>query len=36
MLRANDLEVTFNPGTPIENKVLRGLTLNIPPASSSQ
>jgi putative ABC transport system ATP-binding protein len=30
MLQLNDLEVTFNPGTPIENKVLRGLSLEIP------
>jgi len=30
MLRANGLEITFNPGTPIENRVLRGLDLNIP------
>jgi putative ABC transport system ATP-binding protein len=30
MLRAEQLHVTFNPGTPIENHVLRGLNLNIP------
>lgn len=30
MLKAKNLEVTFNPGTPIENKVLRGLSLEIP------
>ena len=30
MLRASDLQVTFNPGSPIENHVLRGLTLDIP------
>lgn len=30
MLHADQLFVTFNPGTPIENPVLRGLTLNIP------
>jgi putative ABC transport system ATP-binding protein len=30
MLRAQGLEITFNPGTPIENKVLRGLDLFIP------
>ncbi len=30
MLRATDLELTFNPGTPIENHVLRGLSLEIP------
>ncbi len=30
MLRAHDLHVTFNPGTPIENPVLRGLSLEIP------
>jgi putative ABC transport system ATP-binding protein len=30
MLRAHNLEVTFNPGTPIENRALRGLTLEIP------
>lgn len=30
MLRARQLEMTFNPGTPIENRVLRGLELEIP------
>jgi putative ABC transport system ATP-binding protein len=30
MLRARQLELTFNPGTPIENPVLRGLDLEIP------
>jgi putative ABC transport system ATP-binding protein len=30
MLRARQLEMTFNPGTPIENRVLRGLDLEIP------
>ena len=30
MLRAQGLEITFNPGTPIENRVLRGLDLTIP------
>ncbi|REN19651.1 ATP-binding cassette domain-containing protein, partial [Mycobacterium tuberculosis] len=30
MLRAQQLEMTFNPGTPIENRVLRGLSLEIP------
>ena len=30
MLRADHLEMTFNPGTPIENRVLRGLDLEIP------
>ncbi|HEU0203231.1 MAG TPA: ABC transporter ATP-binding protein [Burkholderiaceae bacterium] len=30
MLRAKNLEITFNPGTPIENRVLRGLDLEIP------
>ncbi len=30
MLHANALEITFNPGTPIENRVLRGLDLQIP------
>ncbi len=30
MLRAQQLEMTFNPGTPIENRVLRGLDLDIP------
>ena len=30
MLRAQQLEMTFNPGTPIENRVLRGLGLEIP------
>jgi putative ABC transport system ATP-binding protein len=30
MLRAQQLEMTFHPGTPIENRVLRGLDLTIP------
>ena len=30
MLRAQDLKLTFNPGTPIENRALRGLNLEIP------
>jgi putative tryptophan/tyrosine transport system ATP-binding protein len=30
MLQLDNLEITFNPGTPIENKVLRGLSLEIP------
>jgi putative ABC transport system ATP-binding protein len=30
MLRAQNLEITFNPGTPIENRALRGLSLEIP------
>jgi putative ABC transport system ATP-binding protein len=30
MLHAKGLEITFNPGTPIENRVLRGLDLKIP------
>lgn len=30
MLQARNLEMTFNPGTPIENRVLRGLSLDIP------
>jgi putative ABC transport system ATP-binding protein len=30
MLQAQGLEITFNPGTPIENRVLRGLDLTIP------
>ena len=30
MLRAHRLEKTFNSGTPIENRVLRGLDLDIP------
>jgi len=30
MLRAQDLRITFNPGTPIENPALRGLSLEIP------
>jgi putative ABC transport system ATP-binding protein len=30
MLHAHRLEKTFNPGTPIENRVLRGLDLTIP------
>ena len=28
MLRARQLEMTFHPGTPIENRVLRGLDLS--------
>ncbi|HWZ48170.1 MAG TPA: ABC transporter ATP-binding protein [Herbaspirillum sp.] len=30
MLQADDLHITFNPGTPIENRALRGLNLTIP------
>jgi putative ABC transport system ATP-binding protein len=30
MLSAQDLHITFNPGTPIETRALRGLTLEIP------
>jgi putative ABC transport system ATP-binding protein len=30
MLRAKNLEITFNPGTPIENRALRGLDMQIP------
>jgi len=30
MLSARGLQMTFNPGTPIENRVLRGLNLHIP------
>lgn len=30
MLKAQDLRLTFNPGTPIENRALRGLSLEIP------
>ncbi len=30
MLRANNLAITFNPGTPIETRALRGLSLQIP------
>lgn len=30
MLSANKLFITFNPGTPIETKALRGMTLEIP------
>jgi putative ABC transport system ATP-binding protein len=30
MLDARDLRITFNPGTPIENRALRGLSLQIP------
>ena len=29
MLKAKDLRVTFNAGTPIENRALRGLDLTI-------
>lgn len=31
MLHAKDLHITFNPGTPIETRALRGLSLHIPP-----
>jgi putative ABC transport system ATP-binding protein len=30
MLHARQLQITFNPGTPIENRALRGLDLHIP------
>lgn len=30
MLSTKDLRLTFNPGTPIETKALRGMTLDIP------
>ncbi len=30
MLSAKELSITFNPGTPIETKALRGMTLEIP------
>jgi putative ABC transport system ATP-binding protein len=30
MLNAQNLELTFNPGTPIETRALRGLSLDIP------
>jgi putative ABC transport system ATP-binding protein len=30
MLAAKDLHITFNPGTPIETRALRGLSLEIP------
>ncbi|MCX5591667.1 ABC transporter ATP-binding protein [Alcaligenes endophyticus] len=30
MLKAQNLQLTFNPGTPIETRALRGLTLQIP------
>jgi putative ABC transport system ATP-binding protein len=30
MLQAQDLSITFNPGTPIETRALRGLSLDIP------
>lgn len=29
MMQANDLYITFNPGTPIENPALRGMSLDI-------
>lgn len=29
MMYAQDLKITFNPGTPIENPALKGMTLNI-------
>lgn len=35
MLSAKNLKITFNPGTPIETRALRGLSLDIPAASSS-
>lgn len=30
MLSAQHLEITFNPGTPIETRALRGMSLDIP------
>ena len=30
MLDVRSIHITFNPGTPIENKALRGLSLQIP------
>ncbi|HRO54966.1 MAG TPA: ABC transporter ATP-binding protein, partial [Alicycliphilus sp.] len=30
MLSAQDLFITFNPGTPIETRALRGMSLEIP------
>jgi len=30
MLSAQDLHITFNPGTPIETQALRGMSLEIP------
>lgn len=30
MIDINDLKITFNPGTPLENKALRGIDLHIP------
>ncbi len=30
MLKATDLRLTFNPGTPIETQALRGMSLEIP------
>lgn len=30
MLKATDLKITFNPGTPIETRALQGLSLEIP------
>ena len=30
MLNAKDLHITFNPGTPIETRALRGLSMHIP------
>lgn len=30
MLRANNLKITFNPGTPIETRALQGMSLEIP------
>ena len=32
MLKASDLRLTFNPGTPIETQALRGMSLEIPSA----
>ena len=30
MLNAQNLQLTFNPGTPIETRALRGMSLSIP------
>src|SRR5690625_7328092 len=30
MLEATNLQITFNPGTPIETRALRGMTVSIP------
>ena len=30
MLKADNLHITFNPGTPIETRALQGMSLHIP------